>query len=395
MSRAGVVPPWLLALLFAALVLYTDDYVIAGVLPEVAAELDVSEGQAGQLVTVFSVTVAVVAPVAAFVLARVERRVVFAVALAVFVAANAAAALTPSFAVLIGLRVLAALAAAAATPSLFAVAAARAPEGAVGRYVAVVSFGVTGAIALGVPVGTWVGGALDWRATFGMMAGLGLVALVLLVTLLPRSPGAESTDSLGTQLRALGAPAVSLGLLANALLMTGSMMLLTYLAPFLSAIADVEIGARGAIFALSGAMGIVGIWAGGRAADAWGADRTLTVGILVILGVMGALAVLWPLRPVSLVLVGGLSAIWGGAAFWNAPAVQVRLHALAGPLAPQALALNTSATYVGVGVGGAIGGALLSARGPGALLPASMAFCAGALVVLTLAVRFARRRGFQ
>src|SRR5690625_895879 len=110
-------PAWLFALLAAAFVLYTDDYVIAGILPELASDLAVSEGQAGQLVTVFSVTVAVAAPVAAVALARIPRRWLFAVSLLVFIAANIAAATTPSFTVLMLLRVVAALFAAMKTSS--------------------------------------------------------------------------------------------------------------------------------------------------------------------------------------------------------------------------------------------------------------------------------------
>ncbi len=88
-------PAWLFALLAAAFVLYTDDYVIAGILPELAGDLGVSEGQAGQLITVFSLSVALAAPIAAVVLARAERRRLFSLALLVFIAANVAAAITP------------------------------------------------------------------------------------------------------------------------------------------------------------------------------------------------------------------------------------------------------------------------------------------------------------
>ncbi|WP_202818464.1 MFS transporter, partial [Streptomyces luteocolor] len=118
-------PVWLFALLGAAFVFYTDDYVIAGVLPEIARDLDVSEARAGQLVTVFSLTVALAAPVAGVALARVSRRRLFAVSFTVFVAANLAASMTPGFGTLVALRIVAALAAAAATPAVFAHAAER------------------------------------------------------------------------------------------------------------------------------------------------------------------------------------------------------------------------------------------------------------------------------
>ncbi|BDH57895.1 MFS transporter [Tsukamurella sp. PLM1] len=119
-------------------------------------------------------------------LIRVPRRALFATGLAVFVAANTAAAFAPSYPALFALRIVAALAAASVTPSVFAFAAEQAPPDRTGRFIAVVALGVTGSIALGVPVGAWIGGQWGWRATFATMAAAGVVALVALLATLPR-----------------------------------------------------------------------------------------------------------------------------------------------------------------------------------------------------------------
>ncbi|PSK98018.1 putative MFS family arabinose efflux permease [Murinocardiopsis flavida] len=361
-------PGWLLALAAGALVFYTDDYVIAGVIPELAAELRVSTAAAGQLVTVFSLTVAAAAPVAAVLTARMRRRTVLTWAAVVFTAANALAAVTPGFEVLLGLRVLAALAAASATPALFSSAAQLAPPGQIGRHVAVVAFGVTGAIAVGVPAGTWIGGALGWRATFAVMAAAGALAAVGFATQIPRRAGAGAALGLRAQVAIVLRPAISLGLAANLVLMLGSMMLLTYLAPFASALASTGTGGRGVLFAIAGIAGMAGIWAGGLATDRWGPDRTLVIGVAAFVAAMAALALLWPLRPVPIAVLVPIVAVWGAAAFWNSPAVQARLHLLAGHASAQALAVNTSGTYLGVAAGGAVGGVVL-AHGGMALLP--------------------------
>ncbi|MFC4566056.1 MFS transporter [Nocardiopsis mangrovi] len=363
-------PIWLLGLLFAAFVFFTDDYIIAGVLPEIAADLAVSEAAAGQLVTAFSLTVALGAPVAAVVLARWPRRLLFGAALAIFAAANTAAALTTSFELLMAVRVLAAAAAAMATPALFAAAAALAPAGRQGAYIGTVALGVTGSIAVGVPLGTWIGGLLDWRATFAAMAGAGVVALVWLAAALPEAEPPAPVP-LRDQVRILASGPVLLGLLANALTVTGSMMLLTYLAPFSAALAEVDTETRAALFAASGFAGMLGIRLGGTATDRWGPDRTFAAGVGVFVTVMAVFTVLWPLRPVALWIIGPLAVVWGGAAFWNSPAVQARLLSLAGPAGPQALAVNTGFTNVGVAVGGALGGVLLSTAGIGWLAPVS------------------------
>ncbi|GAB3680264.1 MFS transporter [Saccharopolyspora tripterygii] len=383
-------PGWLFGLLAAAFVLYTDDYVIAGILPELAGELGVGEGQAGQLVTAFSATVAVAAPLAAVALARVPRRRLFAVALLTFVAANAAAAMTPSFAVLMVLRVLAALAAAGCTPALFAFAARHAPEGRVGTYIAVVSLGVTGSIAAGVPVGAWIGGTFGWRATFAAMAIAGALVVVLMLSALPRSEGPEEAPALVEQVRTLRQLPIVLGLLANCVLMTGSMMMLTYLAPYLAETTTAGVEGRAVAFSLAGIAGMAGIWLGGLATDRWGADRALLFGVSVIVAAMVALWALWASRPASLPLVLAVATVWGGMAFWNSPAIQARLHRLAGPVSGQALALNTSGTYLGVSIGAAGGGVILTGSGPGVLPLSAAGFAITALLLLALARRASR-----
>ncbi|MFF5261518.1 MFS transporter [Actinomadura viridis] len=360
-------PRWLVALALGALIFYTDDYVIAGVLPEISGDLGVSTGAAGQLVTVFSVTVAVAAPVAAVATARLRRRTVLVAAALVFTAANALAALAPSYPPLVLLRVVAALAAATATPALFSLAAALAPPERIGRYVAVVAFGVTGAIAAGVPAGTWIGGTLGWRATFGVMAAAGALVAAGFAAWLPGRAATAPPPPLRSQPAILLRPAISLGLAANVTLMLGSMMLLTYLAPFTAGLASAGTGERGVLFAVSGVAGMAGIWAGGRSTDRRGPDRTLAIGAGAFILTMGALAVLWALRPVPVAVLLPVVAVWGAAAFWNSPAVQARLHMLAGPVSAQALALNTSGTYLGVALGGAVGGAVIDTAGPAPL----------------------------
>ncbi|GGK01923.1 MFS transporter [Streptomyces camponoticapitis] len=385
-------PAWLFALLAAAFVLYTDDYVIAGVLPEIARDLNVSEAQAGQLVTVFSLTVALAAPVAGVALARVSRRRLFTASFLIFVVANLLAASTTGFGLLVALRIVAALAAAASTPAVFAYAAERAPEGHIGRYVAVVALGVTGSIAAGVPIGTWIGGHFGWRATFVAVAVAGAGALLLLLVTLPRE-SAETGEVLtvSEQLRALASPPVSLGLLANCALMTGSMMMLTYMAPYLAAVSEASIDQRALAFSLSGFAGIVCIWAGGKATDRWGPDRTLVAGISLFTGIMVLLGMLWLARPVPFSVLVVVGTIWGGMAFWNSPAIQARLYLLAGPAAAQALALNTSSTYLGVSLGGAVGGLTLNSVGAG-LLPAVAAVLGlSSLALLALAIGASKR----
>ena len=136
---------------------------------------------------------------------------------------------------------------------------------------------------------------------------------------------------------------------------------------------------------------MLGIWAGGEATDRLGADRTLLIGISVFVATMITMWVMWFVGPVPFPAVAVVAAVWGGAAFWNTPAIQTRLFLPAGPVAPQALALNTSATYLGVAGGGVLGGIVLASTGPGPLPAVASAVGAVAGVILACAAAASRR----
>ncbi|MFD2354702.1 MFS transporter [Nonomuraea ferruginea] len=349
-------PAWLAALTFTMFTFATDDYVIAGVLPALSRDLGVSEAVGGQLVTGFSLAFALTAPVASVVTASWPRRGLMTGALLLFVAANGAAALVTSYPVLMGLRVLAAVAAAAVVPAAYAITASQAPAGRQGRYLALVMGGLTGSLMLGVPIGTWVGGAFGWRATFVLAALLGLVSLVAVRRTLPRVAPDPAEGSLRDRLAPLARPQVVAGLLGIVAIVLGSMMVMTYLAPFLRELAGAGPVEVGWVFVLAGAAGFAGGQLGGRAGDRWGGRPGAHRGDLRVRRRHGRVHG----------RVGGCgrspcsrscrcSRSGRGVSWWIPPPAQVRLLALAGPAGPQALALNSSAVYVGVSGGGRAG----------------------------------------
>ncbi|MFF8954984.1 MFS transporter [Streptomyces sp. NPDC014894] len=385
-GKGTAAPLWLIALFLSIFTFYTDDHVIAGILPELAEGLSVSEALAGQLVTVFSLTIALVTPLAGLLLSHVARRAVVLSALAVFTAANLAATATDSYAVMVGLRVAAALAAAAATPLIFASTAELAPPERRGRYLSVLAIGVTGSIAFGVPLGSWIGTGLGWQSTFGSMAALGALSLVLVALFLPATEPTVPLP-LRQQIRALSARPISLALTGGAVAIMGSIMLLTYLVPYLQSLLSAGDSVRGPVFAVLGVAGTVGVFAGGFATDRLGADRTIRLGLGAFTAVMIALAALWWLRPVPTALFLPLVALWGALAYLSSPAVQTRLHQVAGELTAQALALNTSFGYLGIALGGALGGVIVSQAGAGWLPVATAVTSLLALGLITLAFR--------
>lgn len=383
--RRSRFPWWLGGLFLAVFGFFTDDYIIAGILPDVADGLGVSESMAGQLVTAFSLTVAIATPIAGFVLARVPRRVVVLGALAWFVTANAVAAQVTGFPLLMGLRVVAGLAAAAALPVVFAAAADLSPDSRRGRHLGILSVGITGAVAVGVPLGATIAGAYTWAHTFGFMAACGVLAFVLVAVTFPGGPPTPPVP-FRAQLRILAARQISMALLGGAVALLGSVMFITYLAPYLVGLLGRD-DMRAEVFAVFGVAATLGVFAGGWSVDRFGADNTLIGGMVAFIGMMAVFTGLWLLRPVPVAAFFPLVVLWGAFAYWSNTAVQVRLHALAGPLTAQALALNTSLCTLGIAVGAALGGVVVGVGGIGVLPAVTGLACVVGLVLLMVAFR--------
>jgi predicted MFS family arabinose efflux permease len=384
-------PPqrWLPCLVLVTFVVGTDDFVIAGVLPAIALDLAVTEAAAGQLVTVFSIAYALCAPVLAAATARLGRRALLGVGLAVFALLNVAAALAPSYPVLMVLRVLAAVVAASMTPVAFAAAAVLAPPDRTGRAIGTVAAGLTVALVAGVPMGTWLGGVAGWRSTFWLVAGLAAAGSAAVLVFLPALPGGGPVRLAG-RIRLLGAPAVLLAVGATAVAATGSFMTYTYVAPIARDVAGAGAGGVALLIACIGIAGALGTVLGGRATDGWGAGRTLVLTLAVQVAVTAGLAAacLLPTAPLPLIALG--YALWGLAGWAFNPPMNARLLTLAGDAGTEAVALNTSALYLGIAAAGAVGGAALDAGGGRAVLLTATGI--GVVSLLLLAGSIARDR---
>ncbi|MEU0600963.1 MFS transporter [Streptomyces sp. NPDC006393] len=366
----------------------TDSFVVSGVLPDVGRDLGVGLGTAGLLVTVFSAVYAVSAPVLAVATGNKERRAVLLSALVVFVLANLLAAAAPNYAIVIVARVLAALAAALYTPAATAAAATLAVPEERGRALAAVLGGLTLANALGVPIGTLIANASQWRATFVFVAVLGALAFLDLARALGRVPSA-GTASLRDRVTAAGIRTVPTTLAATALSICGVFVIYTYLAWF----ADRTSGIHGAmvstVYLIFGVGAVISNLAAGRLIDRIPPLRVAAFSI-------GGLAVAWALLALlagvasrttaTAVLLCLIVAGWSLVGWMFNPAQQQRLLTAAGPQGPVVLSMNASAIYAGQAVGGGIGGLLLS-HGPAALPLGGVVCVVPALVFLALSAR--------
>jgi predicted MFS family arabinose efflux permease len=355
-------PSWLIGLFVATLALGTDEFVIAGLLTELAADLQVSIGAAGQLITVFALAFALGAPVMAVVLDPYPRRRVILTALAFFAVANVAAAVAPTFGVLVVLRAVAGLASAVISSTAFAVAAQGAPSDRQGRYLAVVTAGLTVALFTGVPVGAWVGAFFGWRSTFVLVAIVALGAMLVLAVWLPQLEGSPAA-SLVERLSPLRNVRVLRLFLAVFLSGVGGLMFYSYL----SALLEQHQGDTAAlpwVLLLVGVIGVPSAFLGGRLVDRYGGRRSRRIvvgGHSVALATAGTLLALS--APFPLLLLG--IAAWSVFAWALNPPLQ-RSTIEAAPEAPMtAISLNISGLYLGTAVAAGVGGIIVD--GPGAL----------------------------
>ncbi|MCF6473721.1 MFS transporter [Nonomuraea sp. MG754425] len=353
----------------------TGMFVTAGLLPPISADLGVSRPAAGQLMTVFALAYAVLSPLLAALTARMSRRTLLLLALSVFVAGSVLTAVAPTYELVMLTRVVAAAGAAMFTPTSSAVAnALTAPERR-GRALALVMGGLSVSSAIGVPLGTWLGGTAGWRATLWMVVGLGLVGLVGVAALVPevRIPVSGRLRDRFEPLRDRGVLAV---MVTQLLVFSAGFSAYTYI----GSLFDLPLPA---LLWAWGLGGVVGNLLGGRLTDAYGPRRMILVG----LGSSVAFLALIPVANLAMPVALAWGFLWGATGWLIAPAQQFRTVTAVPGNVPIGLGLLSSAQYFGLFVAGLAGGAALEAYGRTGVVVVSVALGVLALAFTLLTYR--------
>ncbi|MFI7111376.1 MFS transporter [Nonomuraea sp. NPDC050227] len=372
----------LLPLALATFAVGTDSYVIAGLLPAIAADLRVSTPAAGQLVTVFALVMALSAPVMGALTGGLDRRTALLVALGVFVAGNAVTALGTGYEVVMIARVVTAVGAGMINSAASSTAGAIAPAERRGRALAFVLGGLTAATALGLPLGTLIGRA-DWHVTLWAVAGVGLVAALGIAAGLPevRLPAA----SLGERLRPLKEGRVVALLAVTTLVFLGAYTLYTYIGPALREATGGSEPLFAAVLLVWGVGVLAGNLVAGRLVDRYDPAHVLT-GPLAVAVVALALT---PVATGTFVSALAWAAVWGVALGVVVVPQQHRLIALGPAAAPVLLGLNSSAIYIGMALGGGLGGL---AQEWFAVVPAALGLPAAGVTAVALLHHLATAR---
>ncbi|MFF9013878.1 MFS transporter [Streptomyces sp. NPDC014870] len=254
-------PLALLALAVSAFGIGTTEFVMMGLLPNVADDLGTSVPTAGHLVSAYAIGVVVGAPLLTALGSRVPRKRMLLLLMALFVVGNLASALAPGFGWLVAGRVLAGLPHGAFFGVGAVVAARLVAEGRQARAVATMFLGLTVANILGVPAATLLGQHLGWRSTFLVVTLIGLLAMAALARLVPDVP-VDERQSLGREVRALGRPQVLLGLLTAVFGFAGVFAVYSYLASMTTEVMGLSESSVTLVLALFG----IGMTAGALAA---------------------------------------------------------------------------------------------------------------------------------
>lgn len=346
----------LAALCASVFVIGTSEFLIAGLLPQVSADLRVSVGAAGQAVTAYALGVVIGGPIVTALTIRLPRKALALGLMLLFAAGSAISALAPSYEVLLAGRVVSSLSHAAFLALALVTATSVVPAERVGTAIATVVSGFTAATLLGVPLGALFGQGAGWRAPFAVLTGLALAGTALLAVVLPRQ--AAQATRVRDELRVVTRRPVLLAIVTTAVGFSGVATVFTYIAPLLTRITGFTAPAVSALLLAYGAGSLVGNLAAGRFTDR-APTATVRAVFAALAGVLALtpFAVTWKPSAVLAVLALGLLAT---ATIAPLQGLILRYASAAPTLA---VAVNVGAFNLGAAAGSVIGGAVVAAGG--------------------------------
>ncbi|MEP0321485.1 MFS transporter [Bauldia litoralis] len=379
----------LIGLFLAAFAVGTAEFIVAGLLPALAADLGVDIPTAGLLITGYAIGVAIGGPLLAIFTGSLPRRPLLLALMVAFVFGNMLCALATDYWLLLGARLVVACAHGLFFGTAMVVATRLVPRGRQSTAVSIVIAGITVANVLGAPAGAAIGYRFGWQMSFWAIAALGIVATGALAVLLPKTApeGEPKQASLWSEVRVLGRPVVLLSYAMIALAMTAFFVPFSYIVPILTEVTGISTANVPWLLFISGVGGIFGNLIGGRLGD-WKPMPALVV--IFTLGLALYLAGLVAVHdPVAMTIV---FFFWALVGFSFAAPVQTRILTAASDAPNLASTLISTAFNIGIAAGAWLGGMALTFGWDYAELPwISAGFLAITLVVALLSWSLERR----
>jgi len=350
-------PASLLWLTTGAFAIGMTEFLVMGLLPNVASDLGVSISQAGQIITSYALGVAIGAPILTILTHSVAKKPLLVLLMFIFIVGNALSMVAPTYPLLIMARVLTALAHGTFLGAGTLIATYLVPEHRKGTAVAQVLSGLMIANIIGVPFGTFIGQQFGWRASFGVITVLGIVALLGIWKKIPVIQDKHEVSIL-QEIKAVLKPQVLLTLLAGLFGCASIFALFTYITPLLQELSGFQPQTVTWILVVIGVSVTIGNLLGGKLAD-WKIMPSITVGFAITAVILAVLSVTIH-NPILAVITLFL---WGVSSFIILPIIQLRTMELASE-APMLVATSNHAFLnVGNAFGAYIGGVTITHYG--------------------------------
>jgi DHA1 family inner membrane transport protein len=348
-------PVALLALAVSAFGIGTTEFIMMGLLPEIAAAFHVTIPTAGDLISGYALGVVVGAPLLTAASVRLSRRTVLIGLMTVFTVGNLFAAIAQSYTMLLAARVFTGLPHGAFFGVGSVVAAGMVPSNQRATAISMMFAGLAVANVIGVPAGTLVSQHVGWRVAFGLIAAIGVVSIVAVRLMLPREP--QSTGAaLGTELAAFHRPQVWLALAVGTFGFAGVFAVYSYVEPIMTHVAGYSPTSVNWLLALFGIGMVAGNLVGGRLAD-----RALMPSMYGALGALGLLLALFVVTAHNQVMAAVTLFLIGGAGMACVPIIQTRIMDVARGAPTLAAAANHSAFNLANAAGAFLGGLVIAA----------------------------------
>lgn len=334
------------------------ELIVGGILPVIAGDLQVSIGTAGQLITVYALVYAIAGPVLLSITAKIERKKLYLLALAVFFLGNVFTYFSPTYALIMAARIVTATSAALVIVLSLTITAKIVEPAHRAKALGVIVMGISSSLVLGVPIGILLTDAFSWRIVFLGIAVLSLLCMILIYKFLDRIP-TEAVQPLAAQIKSLANPKIVVAHLAMMFMLAGHYTFYAYFTPFLEIKLHLNPTWVSFSYFLFGLAAVSGGAIGGILADKIGSKKS----ILLVVILFAVMLFVLPYSTFSLIVFLGMMIIWGALSWALSPPMQNYLIETDPASSDIHQSLNNSAVQIGIALGSGIGGAVFAHSG--------------------------------